>query len=95
MTVIQEVVSNDEAVWQEAERIWIEFYRNAGCNLTNLASGGHGGMKHSFESREKMRRIQNSPEVIAKQRKAYYKRYMERLKNNLEFDFGSAATSRH
>ncbi len=70
MKVVQEVISCDEVVWQEAERRWIEFYQAAGCVLTNLASGGHGGMKHSEESKEKMRKIQNSPEVIAKQRAA-------------------------
>jgi hypothetical protein len=36
-----------------AEEYWIEFFRNQGCRLTNLKSGGKSG-KHSIETRQKI-----------------------------------------
>jgi hypothetical protein len=52
--VLEEIVTSDEGVWQEAEAFWIESLRQMGCRLTNLRSGGYGGGKLSRESREKV-----------------------------------------
>jgi len=42
--------------WKEKESYYIEFYRNKGCKLVNLTSGGEGceGYTHTASSKEKM-----------------------------------------
>ena len=47
--------------WQEAEKAWIATLRNMGCRLTNVSSGGRGGVrgltwKLSEETKERMRK---------------------------------------
>lgn len=42
--------------WPERERFWIEHYSAQGCQLTNLAEGGHGpsGFSHSPEAKARI-----------------------------------------
>jgi group I intron endonuclease len=44
------------AEWEEREKFWIRYYKNEGCNLTNLSWGGQGnlGIEVSDETRNKM-----------------------------------------
>lgn len=41
--------------WQEAEKEWIEIYRNAGYDLTNMVDGGFGMEGMLDETKEKIR----------------------------------------
>jgi len=53
-----DVVEGDK--WKEKEAYYIEFYKNKGCNLVNLTSGGEGceGYRHSKEAKIKMSKRQ-------------------------------------
>jgi group I intron endonuclease len=46
--------------WKEKESYYIELYKNKGCDLVNLTSGGEGceGYKHTDENKKKMSKIQ-------------------------------------
>lgn len=53
--LIQEFYNGNDA--NSAEQYWIKFFREQGCRLTNIASGGmvgNRGLKHSDETRRKM-----------------------------------------
>lgn len=39
----------------EKEQYWIKYYREQGCDLTNLTDGGEGSVNPSEETREKLR----------------------------------------
>lgn len=54
MIILEEI--NDEN-WQEAERYYIAYFKYIGLKLCNDTNGGDGtlGMKHSNETKEKMR----------------------------------------
>lgn len=55
MRVLEEFpIGVSDSVWQKAERRWIKRMRKAGFRLTNLDSGGHGGSRHSGETKAKM-----------------------------------------
>jgi hypothetical protein len=53
MTVIQRL---PYACWTDAERYWIQHFRDLGCDLTNGTAGGEGwlGRRHSTLTRERI-----------------------------------------
>jgi len=77
MEIVEVVPSGGN--WAEAERRWIKYYRDMGCDLTNLSDGGEGepGRVLSQESRDKLSRSlighPVSPETIEKLRVAKQK----------------------
>lgn len=63
LKILEEVDTN---CWQDAERKWIQYYRELGSQLTNTANGGEGGWngisdegrkKHSIVAKEYMRKV--------------------------------------
>jgi len=54
MAVLETLVDVSDDVWQQAEIAWINKLRLQGCDLTNLASGGHGGSHHCLETKQKI-----------------------------------------
>lgn len=55
--VLSVVESGTGDSWVAAEKRWIKYYRDCGCDLTNLTDGGEGtfGLKFSPESIAKLR----------------------------------------
>jgi hypothetical protein len=72
-----------EEMWEERERYWIAFYREQGCDLTNLTDGGEGmhGISPSAETRRKLSMAgliaQNRPEAKAAARERMVARYAD------------------
>lgn len=56
MEVLEETPEADVSAWQEAEFFWIETLRFYGCPLTNLVTGGIGGIRIAPETKEKLRK---------------------------------------
>lgn len=65
---IIEELSNEQN-WKEAEINHIAYYRNIGCDLTNLTDGGDGTLGYipSLETREKISQSLKNKERTAKQ----------------------------
>lgn len=65
---IEEFYQSQEAEWMEAERFYIEYFRQLGMPLTNLESGGIQGKQQNAETRAKIRaaKLNQSPETRAK-----------------------------
>ena len=54
MKVLEEVINDDESVWQERERFWIAKFKSEGVQLTNADTGGRGGKMLSEEVKAKI-----------------------------------------
>lgn len=67
--ILQELTTEAEEQWRDAEAFWINKYKAAGERLTNLMEGGYGITKHSELSKAKMAESQRnlSPEKRANQ----------------------------
>lgn len=57
--MILEECENEESVWSAREKYWIKYYREQGCDLTNLTDGGENppsqtGKKQSIITRKKI-----------------------------------------
>ena len=65
---IIEELSNEQN-WRESEIKYVAYYRNIGCDLTNLTDGGDGtmGFIHSKETREKISNTLRNKEKSEKQ----------------------------
>lgn len=54
MRILETIENSNDLDWQERERAWISECLMAGHPLTNLDSGGRGGMKKSNETKARM-----------------------------------------
>lgn len=70
MDIVDMVAADQEQAFFDAESRWIETFRLMGYKLTNLASGGGSGSRHSQETIEKMRFAQNNRSEETKARNA-------------------------
>ena len=44
-----------ERRWSEAERWWVSYFKNAGCNLVNMVDGGIGAYRRIASDAERKR----------------------------------------
>lgn len=56
MKILEEATFDN---WEDRERYYIKYYRELGCRLTNLASGGNHGYEHSSETIERISKPKN------------------------------------
>ena len=54
MELLEIVDSENDTDWQDAERYWIESFRNFGFRMLNLDSGGRGAKRVSEETKAKI-----------------------------------------
>lgn len=54
MEIVEEIGSDDDQDWQEAERFWIAMFRFWGCRLNNHHSGGQAGFRMSEITKRKI-----------------------------------------
>lgn len=82
-----------ETGWEEAEKFWIEYFKFLGCDLTNITSGGEGGITLGFKgkkwSNEQRQNYKNSrlgvsikapPEAVKARSEANKKAWEEKRK---------------
>jgi hypothetical protein len=74
---IMDVVERSSGPWQECERKWIKYFRDAGEPLTNLTDGGEGciGYRQTEEAKEKVSKA-NTGRKCPEERKEYMRRVM-------------------
>lgn len=53
--IMEKIEEIEYSLWEQRESFWIEFYKNKGCDLCNLTSGGEGLTECSEQTKTKLR----------------------------------------
>ncbi len=89
IVVLLERVTKDN--WQERERYWIAYGRDAGWPLRNVDGGGRGNWEHTAEARVKISRKAVGRAVSQVTRNAVSARYLGVAKSRYQVQLCAAA----